>query len=162
MTTKFLTQSLLILVLLVVACSEYAEPEQKLNIQQLSQTQNNSARLANGDVFDGTEGAPIELKLAAEWIHRWQAENPKGARAYFSGRETLQAILAQEGNVGIRFYHGIDEKRNRELVLVGVSAKGEDLLPSTKGRTSVTEYSVYDAVVPCPGICPLPGSDDLN
>ena len=96
MTTKFLTQSLLILVLLVVACSEYAESEQKLNIQQLSQTQNNSARLANGDVFDGTEGAPIELKLAAEWTHRWQAENPEGTKAYFYGRETLQAILAQE------------------------------------------------------------------
>ncbi|MCZ8355664.1 MAG: hypothetical protein O9340_13070 [Cyclobacteriaceae bacterium] len=43
-----------------------------------------------------------------------------------------------------------------------MNAKGEDLLPSTKGRTSVTEYSVYDAVVPCPGTCPPTGSDDLN
>jgi len=153
MTTKFLTQSLLIFVLLLVACSEHAEPEQKLNKQKLTQTQSNSVRLANGDVFDGTEGAPIELKLAVEWTHRWQTENPEGTKAYFYGRETLQAILAQEGSVGIRFYHGIDEKGNRQLVLVGVNTKGEDLLPNENYRISSNGYNVFDCSAPCPTVC---------
>ena len=153
MKGKLLIHSLTFYVLFGLSCSENAEPEQKMNSNNQEQNQSKHARLANGNVFDGTEGGPIELKLASEWTHRWQAENPEGTRAHFYGREILQKLLDQEGSMGIRFYYGLDEKGTRQLVLVGVNANGEDLLPSVNGRTNAAEYLVVDQTMPCPLTC---------
>lgn len=46
---------------------------------------------------------------------------------YFS-TDSIQAILNQDGCVGIRVYYGIDENNVQRLVIVGVTANENDMV----------------------------------
>jgi hypothetical protein len=80
--------------------------------------------------YTGTEGEAVELAQAAEWTANYRkqiAGDANAARAHFFGREILQKILEQEGCVGIRMYHALNDQREQQLVLVGITAEGEDM-----------------------------------
>lgn len=87
--------------------------------------------------FDGTEGAPIDKATAAKWTRNYrQGAQPDPVqkaviKGHFFGREILEKILAQEGCMGIRMYHARDERGQRQLVLVGATDDGNDMLEGT-------------------------------
>ncbi|WP_299824001.1 hypothetical protein [uncultured Pontibacter sp.] len=101
--------------------------------------------------FDGTEGAPIDRALAAEWTANYRRAEAEGAentviKAHFYGREILQRLLDQEGCMGIRIYYARDEKGQKQLVLVGADAAGNDV-----------EDLVVDSSKICPPDCSTGG-----
>jgi hypothetical protein len=65
-------------------------------------------------------------------------------------RAAVQALLAQKGCEGLRYYFGRKDDGSSALVLVGVDADGNDM---TSGE--ILEWSY-----PCPPVCGDPG--DLN
>mgnify|MGYP006317670283 FL=1 len=62
----------------------------------------------------------------------------------------VQALLAQKGCVGMRYYLGRDERGEPNMILVGVNAKGNNM----------SDGIVLDGVFPCPPYCPDP--DELH
>lgn len=58
-------------------------------------------------------------------------------------REVYERILAQPGCAGIRAYEGRDEKGNRQTILVGVDADGNDMTGGV-----LAEFGL-----PCPPYC---------
>lgn len=107
--------------------------------------------------FTGEEGDPISLETARRWTSQFSGKNPTGNRAHFFGFEILTKILAQEGCVGIRMYYALDDSGSRQLVLVGVNADGENLLPGSMQLMSDDDHTIADASFPCPSFCPPPG-----
>ncbi|MCJ8164525.1 hypothetical protein MKJ04_06675 [Pontibacter sp. E15-1] len=79
--------------------------------------------------YNGSEGESISLEEAASYTANYrnqQSQDTGTVRAHFFGREILQKILDQEGCVGIRMYYGLDDAGNKQLVLIGANADGED------------------------------------
>lgn len=87
--------------------------------------------------YDGSEGAAIELSTAAQWTKNYRekisSENHEGQKikAHFFGRKILQEILDQEGCMGIRMYHANDDNGQKQIILVGATADGEDMVEGT-------------------------------
>lgn len=87
--------------------------------------------------FNGTEGAPIERDIAANWTRNYrekaEPDPVQGVviKGHFFGREILQKILDQDGCMGIRMYYARDEKGQQQLILVGATAEGEDMTGGT-------------------------------
>jgi hypothetical protein len=81
--------------------------------------------------FNGSEGNAISLDQAAKWTADYRntndGSNGSTVKAHFYGREVLQQLLDQEGCVGIRVYYGIDEERQKQLILVGADTAGNDM-----------------------------------
>ncbi len=90
--------------------------------------------------FDGTEGSQITLQDGAVMTASHRAANPNARLGHFMGKDILNQILAQAGCMGIRMYHGLDTRGNRELVFVGVDANENDM----------TSGIVADMSKPCP------------
>jgi hypothetical protein len=104
--------------------------------------------------FDGTEGAAIELAQAVSWTTNYRTKAEPGVegvviKAHFFGREILQKLLEQEGCMGIRMYYARDERGQKQLVLVGADAEGNDI-----------ESMVVDGSKICPPDCSTGG--ELN
>ncbi|MCC9135453.1 hypothetical protein ACFSKU_13925 [Pontibacter silvestris] len=83
--------------------------------------------------YDGTEGAPIELAQAAKWTKNFRekikdAEESEKIKAHFFGRDILKKILEQEDCMGIRMYYAKDDAGQKQLILVGATAEGEDMV----------------------------------
>lgn len=87
--------------------------------------------------LDGTEGAAIDLNTASSWTKNYRdkaapdKEDGQLIKCHFFGREILQQILDQEGCMGIRMYHAYNQEGQRQLVLVGANAEGEDMVEGT-------------------------------
>ncbi len=62
--------------------------------------------------------------------------------------------MAEEECVGIRMYYAIDDEEKRQIVLVGVNSKGEDLKPQSLILNEDDNNIVVDASFPCPSFCP--------
>ena len=99
--------------------------------------------------FNGNEGDFISLKKGAEMTSRYRDENPTKILAHFFGNDKLKQLMLQEGAVGIRMYHGIDENGRKQLVLVAADADQNDILDL-----------VLDLNHPCPNWCS--SSNPLN
>jgi hypothetical protein len=112
-----------------------------------------SQTLVTNYTFTGQEGDPISLETAKRWTSTYQKNNPSDTRAHFFGFEILKQILAEESCVGIRMYYAIDDEGKRQIVLVGVNAAGENLLPQSE-RDGNEGNIVADASFPCPSFCP--------
>ncbi|MCI0751137.1 MAG: hypothetical protein L0Y35_04810, partial [Flammeovirgaceae bacterium] len=121
----------------VFACEERPANEQPAPVQgnPSSALPHSQSRIADYDLT-GSEGDPITMETATRWIKNYQEENPNQNQAHFFGYEIIKQLLGQDGCVGIRIYYGIDDNGVRQLMLVGTDAKGNDLLPSTNGRTT--------------------------
>ena len=61
-------------------------------------------------------------------------------------REIIDAILAQPGCDGLRYYHGVDAVGAPVIVLVGVTNGNEDLWQGIIGEEAY----------PCPPVCAMP------
>jgi hypothetical protein len=93
--------------------------------------------------FNGSEGEAISLNEAATMTSAYRSANPNATRGHFMGSTILNSILAQSGCKGIRTYYGIDSSGQKQLVLVGVDANGDDM----------TSGIIADRAVPCPQLC---------
>lgn len=79
--------------------------------------------------FDGNEGSVVTLRQAASWTADYRNSTSAGSPlAQFYGRNKIEDILNQEGCVGIRIYHGLDENGKRILILVGADKDENDLV----------------------------------
>ncbi len=77
--------------------------------------------------FTGREDHSITLTTAAEWTRNYRTANPSATKGHFYGKNAIEAILAQEGCVGIRIYYAIDNTGAKQLVLVGATTAENDL-----------------------------------
>lgn len=78
--------------------------------------------------FDGSEGASINPNTAGNWTRNFRDNSTKGNNAHFFGRDILEQLLAEEGAMGIRFYYGLNDKNERQLLAVAADAEENDLL----------------------------------
>ena len=107
--------------------------------------------------FTGKEGTLMSDALLQKWIQRHQDQSE--IKAHFFGKEILTSILSQPGCMGIRFYHAIDDKGQKTLVLVGNDQKGQSMWSSTKSAAgkgalkSVRPAGGGDNSFPCPPYC---------
>lgn len=76
-------------------------------------------------------GEEISHELAAEFIKAYQDNYAGQNKGYQIGRNIIDAILAQPGCVGMRFYYGLNEEGQKTLVYVGLDADGKDLVKRT-------------------------------
>lgn len=96
--------------------------------------------------FDGTEGSAILLSKAADYTKEHRSRNPSDRLGHFFGKDILNQILAQEGCMGIRMYHGVNpDTLEREIIIVGANSEEDDM----------TEL-VADFSKSCPAICSSP------
>lgn len=99
--------------------------------------------------FNGDEGTIVTLKEASVWTANYRKTISDGETiAHFIGEKKLKKILKQKDCVGIRIYYGIDEKGNKNLVLVGADANENDLVNGV-----IVEYFPK-----CPPNCSSPNS----
>ncbi|MFN5554964.1 MAG: hypothetical protein ACK48F_02010 [Chryseotalea sp.] len=154
MKNKVLTLVSAMAVAALLSCTENSEPEQKNNAVNTTQPAQTKARLANGNLFDGSEGAPISIEQAKRWKKNWREKNPEGTYAHYSGGDLVRKLLDQPGAVGLRLYYALDDDGNRQIFYVAVDAQGNDLLPSEKAKTKGVEYMLLDASWGCPYTCP--------
>jgi len=106
--------------------------------------------------FNGSEGKPISLEMAREWIKNYQKKNPNSTKVHFFGRDIIERILGEDGCVGIRIYYASDEKGDGQLLLVGANSDGNNLLPKSEELTD-NENIIADYSWPCPSYCPPEG-----
>jgi hypothetical protein len=80
--------------------------------------------------FNGTEGSEIDITTAADYTANYRLEYPGSVQAIFMGKDILNAILAQEGCMGIRVYLGKTAagSPDLELVFVGADANENDMI----------------------------------
>lgn len=106
--------------------------------------------------FNGSEGDPLDIATAQKWAANFRStsQKPDEILSHYFGFEIIQSILSQSSCVGIRIYYAIDEAGEKKLILVGVDATGENLLPVTGGRTSEAGNIIADYSYPCPTYCP--------
>lgn len=94
--------------------------------------------------FNGTEGAPIALETAAQWTANYRSTiTPTDTRAHFFGRDIIEKILQQNGNMGIRIYYALSNTGEKQLILVGADANENDQ----------TDGTIADFSDPCPNRC---------
>ena len=77
--------------------------------------------------FTGKEDHSISLQDAADLTRNYRNATLVGIKGHFFGKDTIERILAQEGCVGLRLYHAV-ENGNHTLVMVGTDAKEDDLV----------------------------------
>ena len=69
-------------------------------------------------------------------------------------REAFDALLKQEGCTKVRIYFGMDEKNMVKLVIVGVDANDNDMVPQqTRSLEEDTTVIIEDGLR-CPEMCP--------
>ena len=114
--------------------------------------------MADGPKYNGTDGAPIDLATARQWVANYKTQNPGQVVAHYFGKDIIQHILLENDCSGIRIYYALDDKGARQLLVVGVNTKGDNLLPeegSEGGGNQIADYSF-----PCPPYCGQ-GGDNL-
>lgn len=98
----------------------------------------------NPVVFTGKEDHSISLKDASVLTYNYRQTVAADAKTGgFFGKDAIQAILNQDGCVGIRYYYGIDKEGTPVLVLVGSDARGNDMY----------EGVLAEMARPCPPAC---------
>jgi len=95
----------------------------------------------------------IPLAAAAGMTRRHRAT--LGAKSAADGehggmlpRAPVEALLAQKGCAGLRFYYARDDKDSPTLVVVGVDQDGNDMVSG----------DVLEWIVPCPPNCGEPSA----
>lgn len=77
--------------------------------------------------FTGDEAEEFPLELAAKWTKNYREKNPKQPLAHFFGEKILKKILKQKDCVGLRIYYALDEKGEKQLIIVGTDKKENDI-----------------------------------
>ena len=94
--------------------------------------------------FTGNEGAVITLAEGSKMTADYRVTISNGDTiALAVGKNLVNSILGQTGCMGIRMYFALDKDENKQLVLVGVDANGDDM----------TAGVIVDKAFPCPTTC---------
>ena len=159
--TTFTSLLVAVLFATVISCSEQDEVANPIQPNE-SRAQNASLKTRSsgrvgGELFHTQVGDPLDLAIAKSWRANYTTKNPNDIRGHFFGAEIIQQILAESDCVGIRMYYAIDENGEKKLLLIGVDANGNDLLPlsTNAGGRSASEGDniVGDYSLPCPDYC---------
>lgn len=94
--------------------------------------------------FKGTEGEFISLDEAGAMTAAWRNGGNGDIKGVFFGRDNIEALLNQEGSMGIRMYFAENDNGDKTLVLVSADENGSDMLSTGK---------VLDHSIPCPADC---------
>lgn len=98
--------------------------------------------------FNAQTGTFIDVATARSMASNYRSSNQNGTKSIFFGKDKIQAILDQEGCIGINFYlaHENDKSGNPQvtLVLVGMDAQEND---------QITQ-NILDVGARCPLKCP--------
>jgi len=91
----------------------------------------------------------IALNVAQLWTERWNKNLNvlKGIKAFKILGSNVTSIMKQPGTVDVRVYMGIKDDGKPTLIIVGVDAKGDDMIDPDNG------YHIYDFSEPCPSNC---------
>src|SRR6267154_3970598 len=166
-TNKILWMACAVLFSIAVSCADgpTTETPVKKTGGKLSYSPLPPGPAITGYSFDGTEGDPLSLMKAKQWAAHYRDKNPGSTQAHFFGLEIIKQILAEPGCVGIRMYYAIDDNGRKQILLVGASANGDNLLPSTSA-SSFASFSLFsdpdaDNIIadfswPCPTYCNPP------
>ena len=103
---------------------------------------------SNEQRFNRHAGGAIELEIAAVWTQNHREKHPGEVISHYFGRHILEDILAQDGCVGIRFYHAYDHDGKKHLVICGVQEDGND---QGQNHAQPLVYKTGDQSLPCPG-----------
>ncbi|MBX2969804.1 MAG: hypothetical protein KF803_10580 [Cyclobacteriaceae bacterium] len=149
-------QLLVLILAFFASCEEQMSDERPIEFKNEGKSSANE-RLVTDYRFDGKEGDAIDFAVARKWVNNYQEKNASGNKAHFFGYEILKEILSLEGCVGIRMYYALDDAGGRQIILVGVDEKGNNIVPNENGRTA-EEGITADASYPCPTHCPGNGT----
>jgi hypothetical protein len=108
--------------------------------------------------FNGSAGGPIPLATAKQWTANYRATiKPGETEAHYFGSDIIRRLLDEDKSVGIRAYYAIDDKGNKQLLLVGVDENGDNLLPAESAAAKSVEEEggpiIVDNSIPCPPTC---------
>lgn len=135
----------------VASCDEHDEKMETKN--ETIQWDVSRNRTSSGTI-NSSVGDPIDLATAKSWAFNYRKSHPEETLSHFFGFEIIEKILSQADCVGIRIYYGINDAGEKQLMLVGVDATGENLLPLEGARISEDGNIIGDASWPCPSTCP--------
>ena len=94
--------------------------------------------------FNGNEGEFVTLNDASRWTANYRNTiQPGDTIAFAAGKEKLIELLTQDECLGARIYYAIKDDGEKNLVIVGVDANGDDL----------ENGLILDNVFPCPRLC---------
>jgi hypothetical protein len=95
-------------------------------------------------MFTGHETHDIPLADAAAMTKIYRQSVPTGSRkGGFFSRDAIESILADATCMGIRYYHGINNKGEPVIILVGADANEDD----------ITAGALLEFAIPCPNQC---------
>ncbi len=89
----------------------------------------------------------VSLKQAAKLTRNYRESIPAADKTGFFHKQAVADLLKQPGVVGMRYYHGLDDKGRYHLVLVGVDREGRDIVES-KGGALTKVLNATKGVVP--------------
>lgn len=78
--------------------------------------------------FSGKEGRFVSPSLSKKWVANFQKTHPEHTHAFYFGSEVFSNLLNEPNCVGIRIYYAQDDDGSPKMVLIGVDAKGCNIL----------------------------------
>ena len=107
------------------------------------------------NTFSGNESDSVSLEAGDHFIDNYNVSNPSGIQAHFFGHEIIRQILSESNCIGIRCYYALNDAGVQQLLLVGVTSSGENILPiqTSGGRVSDGGGTIADVSSPCPTYC---------
>jgi hypothetical protein len=118
---------------------------------------NSSVNLAfqgSPNTFTGDESDSVSSQTGKHLIDNYNVSNPNGIQAHFFGHEIIRQILLQSHCIGIRCYYALNDSGVQQLLLVGVTSSGENILPNaTQGGRVNGDGTIADVSSPCPSYC---------
>jgi hypothetical protein len=157
---KYLKNALLIALIITCSCDGQFNDETPVTFNTgvsngtTNLTKTSSQSRVTSYTFNGTEGDPIARSTAKAWTANFRELNPSGTEAHFFGADIIKQVLAEDGCVGIRMYYALDDKQQPQILLVGVNAQGQNLMPQEQALNGNDPNVIVDASWPCPTYCP--------
>jgi hypothetical protein len=124
--------------------------------------------MTSSNSFTGTNHF-ISLLQAIEMTKKYRAEKENILAPEFRNRNILltcetfdrnafDALLSENGCMGIRLYFGMTENLQVRVVAVGVNEKNEDMLPAQREVITINDEAnvIVEEGLPCPEVCPPP------
>ena len=134
---KFFLSLLIILVCSLLITVNYSDLFTKEDVKQVT--------------FTGKENHSISLEDASKMTRNFQLQAaPDQIIGGFFGKDAVLAIILQEDAVGLRYYYGLDDEGIPHIILIGVSADGNDMIDGLLAERAAA----------CPPHCPE--FNDLN
>ncbi|HNQ13521.1 MAG TPA: hypothetical protein PKM16_09975, partial [Bacteroidia bacterium] len=79
--------------------------------------------------FTGNEDNQISFEKGGKLTKKYRDQmSGKDIKGGYISKESLLALLNQDGCVGMRYYYGLNKEDVQELVLVGVLANMNDII----------------------------------